>query len=77
MLTRTAVERERHDVGFDVDRLLAVHFSVPTSGFDERVFVRAALAAVRELPGVLRNCLRDRSHSIRSTPRSSAARWRR
>ncbi len=49
MLTRTAVARAQTDVGFDADRLLGVHFSVPSKGFDERVYMRAALAAAREL----------------------------
>ena len=52
MLTRTAVTRAQTDVGFDANRLLGVQFSVPAKEFDARGYMRAALAAVRELPAV-------------------------
>jgi putative ABC transport system permease protein len=52
LFARTAWLVAKSDVGFDVDRLLAVSLQLPRSGFDERSYVRAASAATSVLPGV-------------------------
>lgn len=54
LLVRSAITVTSVDVGFDVDRLIGVSFNAPRSGFDEPGYVRAALAAVRNLPSVER-----------------------
>jgi predicted permease len=54
LLARTAVAKARGDVGFDADRLLAVSVDVPRTQFDERMYLRAALDAVRTVPTVER-----------------------
>ncbi len=52
LLARTALHMTRIDTGFDADRLLAVSVEPPRSGFDQPVYFRAALAALREMPSV-------------------------
>jgi putative ABC transport system permease protein len=57
MLTRTVVARAHHEVGFDADRLVAVHLAAPSQGFDAPAYLHAAMSTVRVLPGVERASL--------------------
>jgi predicted permease len=54
LLARTAVAKTHADIGFDADRLLAVSVDMPRTQFDERMYLRVALDAVRAVPAVER-----------------------
>jgi putative ABC transport system permease protein len=53
MLARTALARTSGEVGFDVDRLVAIRLAA-RQGIDRREHLHAAVDAVRALPGVER-----------------------
>ena len=57
LLARTAILMTRADIGFDVDRMLAVSLSVPRTGFDQQGYFQIALAALRDVPSVERASL--------------------
>ena len=54
LLARTAIHVTHTEIGFDADRILAVEFKMPRSGFDEASYLQRAVAAVRDVPGVER-----------------------
>jgi predicted permease len=71
LLTRSALVTTRVDVGFDADRLLAVSLRPVQAGLDEAAYLRAALAAVEQVPGV------ERVSATRSAPFSFFGDWQR
>ncbi len=54
LLTRSAITMTRVDAGFDIDRIVGVRFEAPRKDFNEPAYIRAAMAAVRDLPSVQR-----------------------
>jgi predicted permease len=54
LLSRTAIQAMRTDVGFDVDKLLTVSISDGRTKFDEAGYLQSALTALRGMPAIER-----------------------
>lgn len=70
LLGRSVQATTNLELGFDPDRLLSVSLVPVGAGLDESTYVRSAIAAVLEVPGV------EQASATRSTPLSSSGRQR-